>query len=77
MTPDSSYRTALYVAGRLGISTYTVGKRVRDGSFPHVRVGPEPEPGRRDVRPVLFTPEQVDEIEARHFHFVPAKDGAA
>lgn len=44
-----------YVARLLGVSPYSVMRRVRSGDFPHVRAG------RNSVR---FTPAQVEQIIA-------------
>lgn len=59
------------LAAHLGVSWRTVSAHVRKG-WPHYRRGPEPAPGQRDTRRVMFTPGDVAQIEALYLHRVPA-----
>lgn len=75
---ESGDLTAAQLADYFDRSRWWVSKLISDGRIPYTRVGPPPIKGRRDTRPLRFTPEQVAEIEAlvNHKEYVPA-GGAA
>ncbi len=74
--PPAEWMDIPALARHIGLSPRTVKNNVYAGRFPHVRIGTRT-PGRRDVRPVRFTPEQVAEIAARYHRVEVVPAGGA
>lgn len=72
MTSVEDYLTPAELGKALGLTTQTVRAKARSGRFPHLRAGDPPPNGRRDTRPIRFTPEQAQQIADEWFHHVPA-----
>ena len=67
------------LAKKVGRTPWWLFEQIKLGRISHLRVGPPPLPGRRDTRPIYFTPEQAAEVEAlaHHVEHVPASNGGA
>ncbi len=61
----SEYLTTHEVARRIDRSPWWVREMARHNRIAHYRKGERPPAGRRDVRPLVFTEEQVRAIEQR------------
>ena len=68
--------TAVELARMVGRSRWWVVDQVQRGRIPHLRKGEPPEDGQRDVRPILFTEDQAQQVYRRvhHMELVPAED---